>query len=178
MLHWPRKNILNLKFQKCTPSQELTPLTSKCMIHGADSLRLPRKTQCFEWHTPANVLATSTKCCACHGFHNVSNSLHLLRKLTFLTSISDGFLAPAMRNDVHARKRARTPGKTTPSKLWKSGRPLCASLRNRNQHRIWKQHSYADETTRSERAPQWVPGLYSYRKKPFSVATVWGKIPK
>ena len=46
--------------------------------------------------TPANVLATSTKYCACHDFRNVSDSLHLPRKLTFLTSTCDGFLAPAM----------------------------------------------------------------------------------
>ena len=48
MLHWPRKSIPKLKFQKCNPSQELSPLTSKYRIHGADSLRLPRKTQSFE----------------------------------------------------------------------------------------------------------------------------------
>ena len=48
MLHWPRKSIPQLKFQKCSPSQELSPLTSKCRIHGADSLCLPRKTQSFE----------------------------------------------------------------------------------------------------------------------------------
>ena len=47
MLHWPRKSIPKLKFQKCNPSQELSPLTSKYRIHGADSLRLPRKTQSF-----------------------------------------------------------------------------------------------------------------------------------
>ena len=138
ILHWPRKSIPKLQFQKCNPSQELSPLTSKYRIHGADSLHLPRKTQSFEWHTPAKVLATSTKYCACHGFHNVSDSLHLPRKLTFLTPISHGSLAPAMQNEVHVRKRARTPGERTPSKLWKSGRPLCASLRSRNQHRISK----------------------------------------
>ena len=48
ILHWPRKSIPKLKFQKCNPSQELSPLTSKYRIHGADSLRLPRKTQSFE----------------------------------------------------------------------------------------------------------------------------------
>ena len=48
MLHWPRKSILQLKFQKCNPSQELSPSTSKSRINGADSLRLPRKTQSFE----------------------------------------------------------------------------------------------------------------------------------
>ena len=48
MLHWPRKSIPKLKFQKCNPSHELSPLTSKYRIHGADSLRLPRKTQSFE----------------------------------------------------------------------------------------------------------------------------------
>ena len=48
MLHWPRKRILKLKLQKCNPSQELSPLTSKYRIHGADSLHLPRKTQSFE----------------------------------------------------------------------------------------------------------------------------------
>ena len=48
MLHWPRKSILNLKFQKCNPSQELSPLTSKYRIHCANSLRLPRKTQSFK----------------------------------------------------------------------------------------------------------------------------------
>ena len=178
MLHRPRKSILKLKFQKCNTSQELSPSTSKYRIHGAVSLRLPRKTQSFEWHTPANVLATSTKYCACHDFHNVSDSLHLPRKLTFLTSTCDGFLAPAMRNDVHVRKRTRTPGKTMLSKLRFAGRKLCASLRSRNQHRISKRHSCADETTGSERAPQWAPGLYSYRKNPFSVATVWGKKKK
>ena len=153
ILHWPRKSIPKLKFQKCNPSQEFSPLTSKYRIHGADSLHLPRKTQSFEWHTPASVLATSTKYCACHDFHNVSDSLHLPRKLTFLTSTCDGFLAPAMQNDVHVRKRARTPGKTTPSKLRKSGRPLCASLRSRNQHRISKRHSCADETSGTPRVP-------------------------
>ena len=58
--------------------------------------------------------------------------------------------------------------------MWKSGRPLCASLRNRNQHRISKRHSYADETTGTESVPWSNPGLYPYRKNPFSVATVWG----
>ena len=130
--------------------------------------------QSFERHTPANVLATSTKYGACHDFHNVSDSLHLPRKLTFLTSACAGFLAPAMHNDVHVRKRTRTPGKTTPSKLRKPRRRLCASLRSRNQHRISKRHSCADETTGSERAPRWAPDLYTYRKNPFSVATVWG----
>ena len=48
MLHWPRKRILKLKLQKCNPSQELSPLTSKYTIHGTDSLHLPRKTQSFE----------------------------------------------------------------------------------------------------------------------------------
>ena len=148
MLHWPRKRILKLKLQKCNPSQELSPLTSKYKIHGADSLHLPRKTQSFEWHTPAKVLATSTKYCACHDFHNVSDSLHLPCKLTFLTSISDRFLAPAMQNEDLVRKRTRTPGKTTPSKLRKSRRQLCASLRSRNQHRISKRHSCTDETTK------------------------------
>ena len=48
MLHWPRKSIPKLQFQKCNPSQELSPLTSKYRIHGADSLHLPRKTHSFE----------------------------------------------------------------------------------------------------------------------------------
>ena len=86
MLHLPRRLILKLKFQKCNHSQESSPSTSKHSIHGADSLRLSRKTQSFEWHTPANVLATSTKCCACHDFHQVSDSLHLPRKLTLRPS--------------------------------------------------------------------------------------------
>ena len=150
---------------KMQPLSGIEPFDLKMYTPWCGSLRLPRKTQSFEWHTPANVLATSTKYCACHDFHNVSDSLHL-PKLTFLTSTSDGFLEPAMRNDVHVGKRARTPGKTTPSKLRKSGRPLCASLRGRNQHRISKRHSCADETTRSERAPGLAPGLYSYRKNP------------
>ena len=76
--------------------------------------------------------------------------LHLPRKLTFLTSISDGFLAPAMQNDVHVRKRARTPGKTTPLKLWKSGDGhFVRACAVENQHRISKRHSCADETTPS-----------------------------
>ena len=141
MLHWPRKSIPKLQSQKCNPSQELSPSTSKHRIHGADSLRLPRKAQSFEWRTPANVLATSTKYCACHDFHNVSDSLHLPRKLTFLTSTCDGFLAPATQHEVHVRKRTRTPGKTRPSRLRKPRRQLCASLRSRNQHRISKRHS-------------------------------------
>ena len=97
MLHWPRKSILKLKFQKRNPSQELSPLTSKYRIHAADSLRLPRKTQSFERRTPANVLATSTKYSVCHNFHYVPHSLHLPRQLTFLTSTCDGFLAPATK---------------------------------------------------------------------------------
>ena len=48
MLHWPRRSIPKLKFQKCNPSQELSPSTSKHRIHGANSLRLPRKMQSFE----------------------------------------------------------------------------------------------------------------------------------
>ena len=48
MLHWPRKLILKLKLQKCNPSQESSLSTSKHSIHGADSLRLSRKTQSFE----------------------------------------------------------------------------------------------------------------------------------
>ena len=86
MLHCPRKLILKFKFQKCNPSQQSSPSTSKHSIHGADSLRLSRKTQSFEWHTPANVLATSTKYCACHDFHKLSDSLHLPRKVTFRSS--------------------------------------------------------------------------------------------
>ena len=67
---------------------------------------------------PANVLAMSTKHCACHDFHNVPDSLHLPRNLTFRTSTAEDFLAPAMQHEVHVRKRARTPGKTMPSKLY------------------------------------------------------------
>ena len=111
MLHWPRKSILKLKFQKCNPSQELSPLTSKYRIHGADALRLPRKTQSFEWRTPANVLAMSTKYCACHDFHNVSDSLRLPRKLTFLTSISDGFLAPPCKMNFMSENMHEHPVK-------------------------------------------------------------------
>ena len=148
-----RNAALKLKFQKCNPSQELSPWTAKYRIHGADSLHLPRKTQSLERRMPANVLATSSKNCACHDFHNVSDSLHLPRKLTFLTSTCDGFLAPAMQNEVHARKRARIAGQTMPSTLRKSGRQLCASLRSRNQRRISKRHSCADETTGPERVP-------------------------
>ena len=37
-----------LATQKCNPSQELSPSTSKHRIHGVDSLRLPRKAQSFE----------------------------------------------------------------------------------------------------------------------------------
>ena len=48
MLHWPRKSIIKMKFQKCNISQELSPLTSKYRVHGADCLRLPCKTQSFE----------------------------------------------------------------------------------------------------------------------------------
>ena len=48
MLHWPRKSIVKLKFCKCNPSQESSPSTSKHRIHGANSLRLPCKTQSFE----------------------------------------------------------------------------------------------------------------------------------
>ena len=48
ILHWPHKSIPKLQFQKCNPSQELSPLTSNYRIHGADSLHLPRKTQSFE----------------------------------------------------------------------------------------------------------------------------------
>ena len=139
MLHWPRKIILKLKFQKCKPSQELSPSTSKHRIHGANSLRLP-------W------------------FRNVSDPLQLPRKLTFRTSKCDDILALAMQNALHIRKRAWTLGKTMPSKCPR--RKLCASLRSRNQHRISKRHSFADETRGSERAPQWAPGLYSYRENP------------
>ena len=149
MLRWPRKSILKLKFQKCNPSQELSPLTAKYRIHGADSLHLPRKTQSLERRTPANVLRTSSKYCACHDFHNVSDSLHLPRNLTFLTSTCDGFLAPAMQNEVHARKRARIAGQTMPSTLRKLGWQLCASLRSRNQRRISKrqaQSAYPKQT--------------------------------
>ena len=93
-LHWPRKSILNFKSQTYNPSQESSPSTSKHSI-GAGALRLPRKTQSFARNTPANVLARSTKHCACHDFHKVPDSLHLPRKLTFLTSTCDGFLGPA-----------------------------------------------------------------------------------
>ena len=146
-----RKIILKLKFQTCNPSQELSPSASKHRIHGADSLRLPRKTQSFERQTPANVLATSTKHCACHDFHNVLDSLHL--PLTLLTSRAEGCLAPAMQNEVRLRKRTRTPGITTPSKLRFPRRQLCAGLRSRNQQRISKRHSCANETRKSERLP-------------------------
>ena len=90
MGHWPRKSILKLKFQKCNPSQELSPLTTKFRIHGADSVHLPRKTQSFEWRTPANVLAMSTKYCACHVNSRfwplkVTDSLHLPCKVKFMS---------------------------------------------------------------------------------------------
>ena len=133
MLHCPHKMSLKLKFQECNPSQELSPWTSKHRIHGADFLRLPTFWQ-------------RTKHCACHGFHKVPDSLHLPRKLTFLTSTCDMFLAAAMQNEVHVRKHARTPGKTMHSKLQFPRRKLRASLRSRNQHRISKRYSCADET--------------------------------
>ena len=44
ILQWPYKSIPKLQFQKCNPSQELSPLTSKYRSHGVDSPHLPRKT--------------------------------------------------------------------------------------------------------------------------------------
>ena len=38
-------------------------------------------------------------------------------RVSVYPSTYDGFLALAMQNEVHVRKRARTPGKTAPSKL-------------------------------------------------------------
>ena len=86
-----------------------------------------------------------------HDCHNLSESLHLPRKLTFLTATCDRFLAPAMRHDAHVRKRIRRPSQTTSSKLLTPIRGLCASLRQCKRHRISKPHSCADETTNSER---------------------------
>ena len=102
MLRWPRKLILKFTLQKCNrnPSQESSPSTSKHGIHGADFPQLPRKTQSFEWRTPANVLATSTKHCACHDFHKVSDSLRLPRKLTFRSSKAIRSPAPVTSNHV------------------------------------------------------------------------------
>ena len=62
---------------------------------GADSL------------LPANVLATSTKYCACHDFHKVSDSLHLPRNSRFDPPKPACHVKPRF-----ASKRARTPGKS------------------------------------------------------------------
>ena len=61
----------------------------------------------------------------CNPSQDVTDSLHL----------------PCKQNEVHVRKRTRSPGKTMPSKLRFPGRKLCASLHGRNQHRISKRHS-------------------------------------
>ena len=42
------RSLYEIRNRNFNPSQELSPLTSKYRIHGADSLRLPRKTQSFE----------------------------------------------------------------------------------------------------------------------------------
>ena len=43
------------------------------------------------------IVATSTKHCTCHDFHNVPDFLHLPRRLMFLTSTAEDFLAPACK---------------------------------------------------------------------------------
>ena len=154
-----KASILKFKFQKCSLCQEaLRPQNMESMVripcacHGKciplNDTHLPTF-----WHRPHNTAPATnfTTCpvpCTC-----------MPCKLTFLTSTCDGFLAPAMQN-------ARTPGKTMLSKLQFAGRKLCASLRRRNQHRISKRHPCANETSGSERAPGWAPGLYPYRKNP------------
>ena len=148
MLHWPRKASSSLS------SKNATVLRIASMVHGADSLRLPRKTQSFERCTLANVLATSAKHCTCHAFHKVPDSWHQPCKLTFQTSTAADSRALRMQNALHVRRPARTPGKTMPSKLRFPRCTLCMSPRSRNQHGIPKRHSGADETTGTERAPQ------------------------
>ena len=46
--HSACREIMSRGHTKCCTSQDLSPLTSKYRIHGADSLPLPRKTQSFE----------------------------------------------------------------------------------------------------------------------------------
>ena len=77
-LHWPRKRILKLKLQKCNPSQELSPLTSKYWTHGMDSLHLHVKCNPSNdtrlpmfWQRPRNTAPAMifTMCpipCPCH----------------------------------------------------------------------------------------------------------------
>ena len=161
----------------CTWKSENATLPAFCAMDTHD-LRLPRKTQSFEWHTPANVLATSTKYCACHDFHNVPDSLHLPRKLTFLTSTAEDFLAPAMQNEVHVRKRTRTPAKTMPSKFRNCDfraanfvRACAVGINIESQNGILAQTKPPAQSAYPDR----IRPVYSYRKNPSVWHTVWGK---
>ena len=77
MPHWPRKSILKLKFQKCNPSQELSPLTSKCRMvripcachvkhNPSNDTRLPTFWQRPRNTAPATIFTTSPIPCTCH----------------------------------------------------------------------------------------------------------------
>ena len=154
MLHWPRKIILKLKFQKCNPSQELSPWTSKHSIHGADPLRLPRKRQSFEWRRLANVLTTT---CPIPGTWHANSRLRSPNATNSLHRPSENLhghpVKRSLRNDeIRDANFVQACAVETDVEIWQ--RNLCASLR------IRKPKSTAS------RAPQPEPGLDSYRKYP------------
>ena len=124
---------------------------------------------------PQNIASTAPAHCASHDFHKVSDPWHLLRKLAFQTSKRDDFIAPAMRI------RARTNGKTVPSKSRKSRSPqrqLCAILRSRNAHghltkELLRELAQLNPLIRASTLMS--TQSYSYRKNPKCRHTVWGK---
>ena len=98
MMHWPRKSILKLNFQKCNPSQALRPQNMGSMVrilcarhvkrNPWNDARLPTFWQRPRNTAPATILITCPTPCAGHVD----------------SSTAQDFLAPAMQNEVHVRK--------------------------------------------------------------------------
>ena len=81
----------------------------------ASMVRIP--CACHVKRNPANdtrlptFLQRAPNICACHEICKVSDSLHLPRELTFSRVKCNEFLAPAMQNALHFRKRTSNPVK-------------------------------------------------------------------
>ena len=111
----------------------------------SNDTRLPTIWQRPRWNTaPATIFITCPIPCTCHVNSrfwppHVMDSLHL-----------------HVQNEVHFRKCTRAPGKTMPSNCdFRDGsfEQACAVEINIESQNISKQHSCANEATRSERVP-------------------------
>ena len=129
------------------------PCARHVKCNPSNDTRLPTVWQCARNAAPATIFTTCRIPFACH-----------VNSRFWPSHVTDSLHLPWKRNSCP--KTCTDTGKTMHSKLRFPRRQLCGCLRSRNQHRISKRHSCANETSGTPRAPQWAPGLYPYRKNP------------